>query len=128
GCRWPVTLTITVEATWSSGFYEVVFRAPDVEPAIATSQAFFVVRSARPGRDTPLVLALSTTTWCAYNDWGGPNLYMAASQVSFDRPLPKGFLVRPDAPNGRLANVTRPGDPEVVSWVEYLMQHGVDAW
>jgi hypothetical protein len=128
GCRWPVTLTIPVETTWASGFYEVVFRAPDVEPAIATSQAYFVVRSARPSRDTSIVLALSTTTWCAYNDWGGPNLYMAASRVAFDRPVPKGFLDRPAAPNDRLANATLPGDRDMTGWLDYFVQHKVDPW
>jgi hypothetical protein len=99
-----------------------------VDPAIATSQAYFVVRAARPGRDTKMVLALSTTTWCAYNDWGGPNLYMAAPLVSFDRPLPKGFLDRPAAPNDRLANVTMPGDPDMTAWLQYFVAHGVDPW
>jgi hypothetical protein len=86
------------------------------------------VRSARPGRDTPLVLALSTTTWCAYNDWGGPNLYMGASRVAFDRPLPSGFLERPAAPNDRLANVTMPGDRDMTGWLDYFVRHGVDPW
>jgi len=128
GCRWPAAITIPVEATWRSGYYEVVLRAPDVDPAIGTSLAYFVVRSATPGRDTPMVLALSTTTWNAYNDWGGPNLYMAASRVAFDRPLPKGFLDRPPAPNDRLANATTPGDRDMSGWLDYFVRTGVDPW
>jgi N,N-dimethylformamidase beta subunit-like protein len=128
GCGWPAALTIPVDPAWRSGYYEVVFSASGVDPAIATSQAYFVVRSARPGRDTKIVVALSTTTWCAYNDWGGPNLYMASPQVSFDRPLPKGFLDRPQAPNDRLANVTMPGDPDMSGWLDYFVAHGVDPW
>src|SRR4029079_18547978 len=106
-----------VEERWRSGFYQVTLSAPDVEPAIATSHAWFVVRAARPARDASIVLALSTTTWNAYNDWGGPNLYMAAPRVAFDRPLPKGFIDRPSAPNDRLANETTPGDPDMVGSV-----------
>jgi hypothetical protein len=128
GCAWPVAVSVPIEATWRSGYYELLFRAPDADPATSTSHAFFVVRSARPGRDTPIVVALSTTTWCAYNDWGGPNLYMGASRVAFERPLPKGFLARPAAPNDRLANASAPGDREVGGWIEYLVAHGVGVW
>jgi hypothetical protein len=124
GCGWPATLSVEVGRDWRSGYYEITFRAPDVDGSAATSHAFFVVR----GRGAEIVLALSTTTWCAYNDWGGPNLYMGASRVSFDRPLPRGFLTRPAAPNDRLANVTSPGDREVSGWIEYLSQHGVGVW
>jgi hypothetical protein len=128
GCRWPITIEVPVAADWRSGYYEVVFHAPDAGAAIATSHAFFVVRSARPGRDTPIVLALSTSTWCAYNDWGGPNLYMAAPRVAFDRPLPKGFLDRPSAPDDRLANETMPGERDMAPWLDYFARHGVDPW
>ena len=128
GCGWPVAVSVSIEAAWQPGYYEVTFSAPAVDGPAATSHAFFVVRSSRPGRDTPIVLALSTTTWCAYNDWGGPNLYMGGSRVSFERPLPRGFLTRTEAPNDRLANVTAPGDREVSGWVEYLMQHGPGVW
>jgi hypothetical protein len=128
GCEWPAAVSVRVEPQWQSGYYEITFHAPDVDGSAATSHAFFVVRSPHPGRDTAIVLALSTTTWCAYNDWGGPNLYMGASRVSFERPLPRGFLTRPAAPNDRLANATAPGNREVSGWVEYLVQHGVGVW
>jgi hypothetical protein len=128
GCRWPATLSIAVDPAWRSGFYEIVFEAPDVEPAIARSHGYFVVRAAEPGRDASIVLALSTTTWNAYNDWGGPNLYMAASRVAFDRPLPKGFVARPEAPNDRLANATLPGDRDMTGWLDYFVANGVDPW
>jgi hypothetical protein len=128
GCRWPVTLEIRVDPAWRSGYYEVVFSAPDVDPATSTSQAFFVVRAARPGRDAAIVLALSTTTWNAYNDWGGPNLYMAAPRVAFDRPLPRGFLDRRSAPNDRLANATTPGDRDMGGWLDYFVANGIDPW
>jgi hypothetical protein len=128
GCRWPVTVSVPIDSAWRSGYYEVRFRAADADPSCASSEAFFVVRSAHPGRHASIVLALSTTTWCAYNDWGGPNLYMGGTRVSFDRPLPKGFLTRPAAPNDRLANVTAPGDREVTGWIDYLVAHGVGVW
>jgi hypothetical protein len=128
GARWPTTLTLQTDPAWRSGFYEIVFHAPDADAATATSHAYFVVRSTHPGRDTKIVLALSTTTWNAYNDWAGPNLYMAATRVAFDRPLPKGFLSRPEAPNDRLANESTPGERDMTGWLEYFVQHRIDPW
>src|SRR5262249_21621515 len=64
----------------------------------------------------------------AYNDWGGPNLYMAASRVAFDRPLPKGFLDRPSEPDDRLANAARPGERDMAPWLDYFVRHRVDPW
>ena len=43
-----------------------------------------------------MILVLSTSTWNAYNDWGGPNLYTGGTQVSFERPLARGFLDKPE--------------------------------
>ena len=57
------------------------------------ADAFLVVR---PGAErAPALLVLSTTTWQAYNDWGGTSLYVQGTRVSFDRPFAKGFLVKP---------------------------------
>jgi len=76
GCDWPVALTLDVDPTWRSGYYEVVLEidAGDADSGkkVRRDHAFFVVR---PSRGTRIVLALSTNTWCAYNDFGGPNLY-----------------------------------------------------
>ena len=88
GCRWPVAVEIDI-GEWRSGFYLVRLTADDGE----TAEAFFVVRAARPS-NRPL-LVLSTSTWAAYNDWGGPSYYTGGHCSSLERPLPKGFLARP---------------------------------
>ena len=64
------------------------------------ADACFVVRP-RPDDPAPLLLVLATTTWNAYNDWGGPSLYTGGTRVSFERPFAKGFLVKPE-PVGRM--------------------------
>ena len=48
------------------------------------------------GAPAPMLLVLSTATWNAYNDWGGPSLYTGGTRVSFERPLAPGFLVKPE--------------------------------
>ena len=50
GCRWPVTLTVTVEQTWSSGFYEVVFRAPQAILRAHRAGVVLVRNEAEPPR------------------------------------------------------------------------------
>jgi hypothetical protein len=89
GCRWPTSLQIPV-ATWPSGYYAVTLTAGEDR-----CDAFFVVRP-DPGDPAPILLVLSTSTYDAYNDWGGPSLYTGGTRVSAERPLAKGFLVKPE--------------------------------
>jgi len=90
GCDWPAALDIPVGTHWRSGYYAVTLTTGDER-----ADAFVVVRPHRA--DTaPIVLVLSTTTWNAYNDWGGPCLYTGGTRVSFERPLARGFLDKPE--------------------------------
>ena len=103
GCRWPVALRVPVSKEWRSGYYSVMLRATDSDvggPA-SEGEAFFVVRSAHPGRDTSILIQLCTNTYAGYNDYGGSNFYGGPRtwRVSFDRPYqgfadPKGFTAR----------------------------------
>ena len=59
----------------------------------AESTLFFIVRPAKPGANTSMLLQLSTNTYNAYNNWGGFSLYgyhgrskIQGNRVSFDRP------------------------------------------
>ena len=93
GCGWPAALEIPVGIDWRSGFYSVRLTSADGE-----ADAFVVVRAARPA---PILLVLSTTTYAAYNDWGGPSLYTGGTRVSFERPLGPGSSANPSPPSGR---------------------------
>jgi hypothetical protein len=128
GCNWPATTTITTEAAWASGYYEVVVRT---NTANVTDEAvgFFVVRA--PHRATtdearPL-LVLSTNTWNAYNDFGGPNTYAGATHASFARPFAPGFLRKPHGPGSRVAVVDAP-DVSMNAHVRYLREHQFSGW
>jgi hypothetical protein len=88
GCGWPAAIAFT--APERSGYYSVTVRT-DAEVA----GAFVVVRPAGGDR-APILLVLSTSTWNAYNDWGGPSLYTGGTRVSFERPLARGFLTKPE--------------------------------
>ena len=82
-----------VPADWKSGYYTARLTANPAEGKTATTELFFVVLSANPGKDTKILLQLSTNTYNAYTNWGGYSLYayhgknrVQGSRVSFDRP------------------------------------------
>jgi hypothetical protein len=89
GSRWPTSYEIAV-GDWASGYYAVTLTSGDER-----ADAFFVVRP-DPADPAPILLVLSTSTYDAYNDWGGPSLYTGGTRVSAERPLAKGFLVKPE--------------------------------
>jgi len=103
GCGWPVALTIAIAADWGSGYYSVVLRAKSHAKS-AEGDAFFVLRPARPGAESRILLQLTTNTYNAYNDIGGSSLYvngplpLQGVRVSFDRPMALGFLSKPAPP------------------------------
>jgi hypothetical protein len=89
GCRWPSAWTFTVPEAWPSGYYQVLLRA-EADGRRVSGEAFFVVRSPRPGRGAAILLQLCTNTYNAYNTFGGSSLYTGphgqGHRVSFERP------------------------------------------
>ncbi len=106
GCAWPVSCELDIPVDWSSGYYEVVFKAADGGGKFsqrgrrtAESRGFFIVRPAGPS-DAKILLQLATNSYAAYNNWGGYSLYsyhgrggVQGHRVSFDRPM-EGFFER----------------------------------
>jgi hypothetical protein len=126
GCGWPVARTITPEASWRSGYYEVVLEI-DVDGKVRRDHAFFVLRPAVGAPTAPILLALATDTWHAYNDFGGRNLYTGATRVSLQRPMERGYLYKPPG-HGRRVTTTHPPDPEMHAHVGYLRQNHLSPW
>jgi hypothetical protein len=105
GCRWPAGHRLTIPADWKPGYYNVRLRAADDGGKYvgrgrrtAESDLFFIVRSADPGRASPILLELATNTYNAYTNWGGSSLYayngrggIQGHRVSFDRPIQSQF-------------------------------------
>lgn len=124
GARWPVAWSFEIPGDWRSGFYEVQVRG---ERSSETAEAFFVVRSPQPGAHSRIVLALATNTYNAYNNWGGSSLYLGEHRVSFQRPLSRGFVRRPDDP---LDRIVPPGrvDPDNHRLQAELSRAGYSWW
>jgi hypothetical protein len=114
GCRWPATLTMPAPA--HAGVYVV-----HVTSGSERSSAMFVVR----GANAPILLVLSTATYNAYNDWGGPSLYTGGTRVSFERPLAAGFVTKPE-PALRKAQATP--DREALAYFHWAEPLGLSNW
>ena len=119
GCGWPVALEIPIGTHWRSGYYAVTVTAGNER-----ADACFIVRQ-HPDDRAPILLVLATTTWNAYNDWGGPSLYTGGTRVSFERPFAKGFLVKPE-PIGRMMQTTP--DREAMGYRNWARPLGLSDW
>jgi len=88
-CNWHPTLSFAIPPALPTGVYIARLSAPTGE-----SDCLFVVRASRP---QPLLAQLPTSTYEAYNEWGGDSLYPGGQrvgvtdttqgvEVSYDRP------------------------------------------
>ena len=89
-CAWHPTLTFVIPSALPTGIYIAKLSAPTGE-----SDCLFVVLAARP---QPLLAQLPTSTYEAYNAWGGDSLYPGGAdrvritgtnqgvEVSYQRP------------------------------------------
>jgi hypothetical protein len=119
GCGWPAAARIPVGEDWRSGLYAVTVTAADER-----ADAFLVVRPGAGAR-APVLMVLGTSTWNAYNDWGGPSLYTGGTRVSFERPLARGFLRKPE-PARRKAQAEP--DREALGYFGWAAEHGLSNW
>ncbi|MEM9610261.1 MAG: N,N-dimethylformamidase beta subunit family domain-containing protein [Actinomycetota bacterium] len=126
GCDWPSSVTIEVGDDWASGYYEVVI-AGELRGKRRESHAFFVVRPVVGAPTGRALLALSTNTWHAYNDWGGPNLYTGGVEVSMQRPMERGFLHKPPGAGRRVTTMQVP-DVQMAAHVGYLRLNHLSPW
>ena len=85
---WPVTDTVRVGRSWTSGYYLA-------EPQLAdgtVARIPFVVLAPSRSKPTAMLVQASVNTWEAYNRWGGQSLYtnqtgVGDNRVSFSRPF-----------------------------------------
>jgi hypothetical protein len=126
GCDWPAAAAVDVDPTWRSGYYEVVLQI-ELDGKTRRSHAFFVVRPDVINTDARILLALSTNTWHAYNDFGGQQLYTGATSVSLQRPMAPGYLHKP-AGVGRRVTVVNAPDRQMAAHVGYLMLNHLSQW
>ncbi len=115
--NWAVSASWSVPANAVSGIYFA--RLADVATG-AASHIVFVVRNDASSSD--ILFRTNDTTWEAYNDYGGNNLYSAtapasigrARKVSYNRP----FHTRSEPPGDGTSNYVFYGEYPMVRWLE----------
>jgi len=85
---WPVTDTLTIPSSWTTGYLMIRFRLPSGQAATT-----YVILRDPPTHHSAILVQVPVNTWQAYNGWGGMSLYefdyaggRRADHVSFDRP------------------------------------------
>ena len=133
GCGWPVAHEWPLPADLRSGGYVVYARARNGDGEEREQQHFFVVRPARPGDGANILLVCATSTWIAYNEWGGSNNYWLAPleegdmavRLNIQRPWSRGFVWVPEgAPRSPIDSVAAPGNVPRYPQVEWAFANG----
>ncbi len=140
GCQWPVFVQWSIPGDADPGGYVVEVR--DSADSVL-GHHLFIIKAARKRADA-LVLVAATSTWAAYNDWGGANHYFGlhpgtprgrAPLLSAQRPWARGQVWLPeDAP--RSVNATRQRKPgparyEFIEWASlngYAKYYALAGW
>jgi hypothetical protein len=152
GCNWPVSLTIPIPQDWQSGYYHIEFQVADSGGKFthrgrrtASGEAYFVLRSAKPGSTSKILLQLATNTYNAYNNWGGSSLYafhgragIQGHRVSFKRPpssqfpnWEQPFVTWAEANGYQLeyaANLDLESRPEILNQYKLILSVGHDEY
>ena len=134
GCNWKDTHSFKVGKEWETGVYLILLKAKGNNGEAIEREAFFVVRSASPGKENNIAFVLSTATYTAYNDWGGANHYrrvengipldLPAPLLALDRPMARGFLRLPvGAPRYSEYALQRPMEMPRYPWLEWAFAY-----
>lgn len=101
GCGWKESFRMKIPQGWKSGVYVITVTADLAEKGKAVGEHFIVVKNAEPGSSGKIALILATSTYVAYNDWGGGNAYRSQGtdqmhpKLSTQRPWARGFTRLP---------------------------------
>ncbi len=135
GCGWPVNHRWQLPKELKSGGYLVLTTASNSAGEKIEHQHFFAVKASNPGATSDMLFVLCTTTWMAYNDWGGSNHYEGnykgtgenamAPILSNQRPWAKGQVWQPvGAPRIPIEIPPEMGAIPRYSTVEWSYLHG----
>jgi N,N-dimethylformamidase beta subunit-like, C-terminal len=112
GPNWPVALTVSGTEGWRSGYHSIDFVYPD---GVRERDVAFVVVTAA-SRRADVVVKLATSTYQAYNRWGGHNLYPFETPSVHDGEGMSTFEGDLPANMGGMVSFDRPTTSEFYEW------------
>jgi len=134
GCGWPIGYSWQIPNDLASGFYLVLCKVVNDQGETREHEAGFFVRPKVGKPSANILLIAATSTWSAYNDWGGTSSYVGLSdefvsgkspRLSIHRPWAKGFLSVPGgAPRKTHEYKVRPGDIPRYPPIEFACTRG----
>ena len=134
GCGWQPTLEFRIGEDWPSGAYRVTLTAQGPQQSELTAHHVFIVRPLAGTGSRRILQVAASSTWTAYNTWGGSNHYQGitgpkrnqyATTVSLERPWCRGFVVLPqDAPRVPLEVSPPPGAGPRYPHLEWAFANG----
>lgn len=132
GCRWPCSTELAVGTDWPSGAY-VITIATEGDAGDHYDHVIIIRPDAATSRGGVLLVA-ATSSWIAYNDWGGSNAYdgitgpaedQFSPVLSLHRPQARGFAILPgDAPRVTLAEKPSMMAPIAYPHMEWAFARG----
>ena len=138
GCDWPVVHTWRVPDDAPSGFAIATVRAVDAFGAPRGQEHGFFIRPTSPGQRDRSLLIGATSTWIAYNDWGGGNHYhgdkvpeglVFAPRLTIHRPWARGLIWLPEgAPRNPHAHEVPSGAIPRYPPIEFAFTRGFSKW
>jgi hypothetical protein len=133
GCGWPVAHEFTIPNDWRPGGYLITLRARRGTDTVEEHH-LIVVRRPRHERPAAHVLICATSTWVAYNCWGGSNHYEGIAGpdgnsfspvLSAERPWTRGFCKLPrGAPCAVPTAPPNPGEIVRYPYMEWAYAYG----
>lgn len=138
GCGWPVVHEWRVPDELPSGFYTLTVVAEDAHGTRREHEHGFAVMAAKGMGGGDILLVLSTSTWLAYNDWGGANSYQGEAvpddyhfvpRTSIHRPWARGFIWTPEGAPRKPHDVPpAPGAVPRYPPIEWAYARGFSKW
>jgi hypothetical protein len=138
GCGWPVVYRWKIPKDARSGFVIASAAAVDSFGVPRVQEHGFFIRPAMPGQPNRSLLIAATSTWIAYNDWGGANHYhgdkvpsgmVFAPRLSIHRPWARGLIWLPEgAPRNPHQHDVPPGAIPRYPPIEFAFTRGFTKW
>ncbi len=140
GCDWPVVYRWTVPDDMPSGFFIASVHAEDAfgTPRVQEHGFFVRPKDGRDARRGRILLVAATSTWIAYNDWGGANHYhgdkvpdgmVFAPKLTIHRPWARGQIWLPEgAPRNPHEHAVPIGAIPRYPPIEFSFTRGFTKW
>ena len=139
GAGWPVAHTWKIPKGQRSGPYVVTSRVENGTGGVREHHHIFIIRPAgNNGSEAKLLMLFATSTWIAYNEWGGANFYQGIAgedqrsfspKLSTQRPWHRGCVRLPEgAPHASHEREIPPNWAVDIPFFSWAMGNGYSKW